>query len=72
MILSIIDFSKVFDFVLHLALFHKLISDGLSFYFARWTQSFFLIGALAWFLKITSIACFESVDVFRKDPFLTL
>ena len=32
----------------------------------------FLIGALAWFIKITEVAPFESVEVFRKDPFLAL
>ena len=32
----------------------------------------FLIGALAWFFKITKVAPFESVEVFRKDPFLAL
>ena len=32
----------------------------------------FPIGALAWFIKITKVAPFESVEVFRKDPFLTL
>ena len=32
----------------------------------------FLIGALAWFIKITRAAPFESVEVFRKDPFLVL
>ena len=31
----------------------------------------FVIGALAWFFKITRVAFFESVEVFRKDPFLT-
>ena len=39
-ILSTIDFSKAFDSVWHLALFHKLISPGLPPCFARWTQSF--------------------------------
>ena len=39
-ILSTIDFSKAFDSVWHPALFHKLISAGLSPCFARWTQSF--------------------------------
>ena len=39
-ILSTIDFSKAFDSVWHLALFHKLISAGLPPCFARWTQSF--------------------------------
>ena len=33
---------------------------------------FFLIGALLWFIKITKAAPFESVEVFRKDPFLAL
>ena len=37
---STIDFSKAFDSVGHLALFHKLISAGLPSCFARWTQSF--------------------------------
>ena len=32
----------------------------------------FLIGALAWFIKITKAVPFESVEVFRKDPFLAL
>ena len=32
----------------------------------------FLIGALLWFVKITKAAPFESVEVFRKDPFLAL
>ena len=39
-ILSTIDFSKAFDSVWHPALFHKLISAGLSPCFVRWTQSF--------------------------------
>ena len=30
---------------------------------------FFLIGALVWFIKITKVIPFESVEVFRKDPF---
>ena len=33
---------------------------------------FFLIGAFAWFFKITKVVCFESVEVFPKDPFLAL
>ena len=32
----------------------------------------FLIGALLWFIKITKVVPFESVEVFRKDPFLAL
>ena len=33
---------------------------------------FFRTGALAWFIKITKVVPFESVKVFRKDPFLAL
>ena len=32
----------------------------------------FLIGALAWFFKIRKVVPFESVEMFRKDPFLAL
>ena len=32
----------------------------------------FLTGALMWFIKITKVVPFESVEVFRKDPFLAL
>ena len=32
----------------------------------------FLIGALAWFIKITKVVLFHSVEVFRKDPFFSL
>ena len=32
----------------------------------------FLIGALVWSIKITKVVPFESVEVFRKDPFLAL
>ena len=32
----------------------------------------FLISALAWFINITKAVPFESVEVFRKDPFLAL
>ena len=32
----------------------------------------FLIGELLWFIKITKVVPFESVKVFRKDPFLAL
>ena len=32
----------------------------------------FLIGALLWSIKITKTVSFESVEVFRKDPFLAL
>ena len=68
-ILSTIDFSKAFDCVWHPALFHKLISAGLPPCFARWTQSFLSDFR---FIKITKVVPFESVEVFRKDPFLAL
>ena len=32
----------------------------------------FLIGALVWFIKITKVVYFESVERLRKDPFLAL
>ena len=32
----------------------------------------FLIGALVWFIKITTVLPFESVEVFHKDPLLAL
>ena len=70
-ILSTIDFSKAFDSVWHPVLFHKLISAGLPPLLVELNLPF-LIGALAWFIKITKAAHFESVEVFRKDPFLAL
>ena len=32
----------------------------------------FLMGVLAWFIKVTGTASFESVEVFRRDQFLAL
>ena len=49
----------------------KLISAGLPPCFARWSQSF-LSDTLVWFIKITKVVPFESVNVFRKDLFLSL
>ena len=71
-ILSTIDFSKAFDSVWHPALFPKLISVGLPPCFARWTKSFFSDWRACGFFKITKVVAFESVEVFRKDPFLAL
>ena len=71
-ILSNFDFSKTFDSSWHPVLFHKLILVGLPLCFARWTQYFFLIGAHAWFIKITKAVPLESVEVFCKDPLLAL
>ena len=68
---SLLLISRKLLTVWHPALFQKCISAGLSPCFARWTRSF-LIGALAWFIKITKAVPFESVEVFRKDPFLAL
>ena len=70
-ILSTIDFSKAFDFVWHPALFHKLISAGLPLALLVGLNLSFLIGALLWSFKITKTVPFESVEVFRKDPFLS-
>ena len=70
-ILSTIDFSKAFHSVWHPALFHKLISAGLPPLLIGLNLSF-LIDALVWFIKITKVVPFESVGVFRKDPFLAL
>ena len=61
MILCTIDLSKAFDSVWPPCL---LCSLGLNLSF--------LIGALVWFIKITKVVSFESVEVFRKDPFLAL
>ena len=57
-ILSTIDFSKAFDSVWHLALFHKFISAFLLVLLVGLNLSF-LIGALAWFIKITSSRSFR-------------
>ena len=70
-ILSTIDFSKAFDsgilpFFINsfrlASLLALLVGLNLSF----------LIDALVWFFKITKAAPFESVEVFRKDPYLAL
>ena len=71
-ILSTIDFSKAFDSLWHPALFHKLISAGSLLAMLVGLNLSFLIGALAWFIKITKAVPFESVEVFCKDPFLAL
>ena len=71
-ILFTIDFSKAFDSVWHPALSHKLISAGLPPCFARWTQSFLSDRHPCVVYQITKVVPFESVEVFRKDPFLAL
>ena len=63
---------KLSDSVWHLALFHN--SFRLAFLLALLIglNLSFLIGALLWFIKITKIASFESVEMFRKDPLLAV
>ena len=61
-ILSTIDFSKAFDSLWHPALFHKLISAGSLLAMLVGLNLSFLIGALAWFIKITKVIPFESVE----------
>ena len=63
---------KAFDSVWHPALFHKLISARLPPCFLAGLNLFFLIGALLWSIKITEVAPFEPIEVFRKDPLLAL
>ena len=74
-ILSTIDFSKARKLLTRsgippfsinsfrlASLFALLVGLNLSF----------LIGALVWFIKITKVVPFKSVEVFRNDPFLAL
>ena len=71
-ILFTINFSKAFDSV-----WHPVLSTN-SFWLASLLALLvglnlsFLIGALVWSIKITKLVPFESVEVFRKDPFLAL
>ena len=71
-ILSTIDFSKAFDSVWHPAFSTNLFRLASLLALLVGLNLFFLIGALVWFIKITKVAPFESVEVFRKDPFLAL
>ena len=71
-ILFSIDFSKAFDSVWHSPF--SINSFRLASLFALLVglNLFFLTGALVWSFKITKVVPFESVEVFRKDPFLVL
>ena len=71
-ILSTIDFSKAFDSVWHPALFTNLFRLASLHALLVGLNLFFLIGVLVWSFKITKAAPFESVEVFRKDPFSAL
>ena len=67
-ILATIDFSTAFDPLWHPALFH----NRLAFLLTLLVGLFFLASVLTWFIKITKVVPFESVEVFRKDSFLAL
>ena len=71
-IFSTIDFSKAFDSVWHLPYFTNLFELAFLIDLLVGLNLSFLIGAIAWFFKITKVACFDSVEVFRKDPFFAL
>ena len=71
-ILSTIDFSKAFDSVWHAPFSINLFRLACLFALLVGLNLSFLIGALALFFKITKVVPFESVEVFRKDPFLAL
>ena len=72
MILSTIDLSKVFDFVWHPTLFHKLVLVSLPSCFARWTQSFLSRNGVFVVYQNHKSRSFRVRKVFRKDPFLVL
>ena len=71
-ILPTIDFSKAFDSVWHPALFINSFRLDSLLTLLVGLNLFFLIGALAWFIKITKVVPFESVEMVRKDPLLAL
>ena len=71
-ILSTIDFSKAFDFVWHPALFYTHLGWPPSLLWIVGFNLSFLTGALLWYIKITKVAPFESVEMFRKDRFFAL
>ena len=72
MILSTIGFSKAFNSVWHPAFSTNLFRLASLIALLVGLNVSFLIGALVWIFKITKAAPFESVEVFRKDPFLAL
>ena len=66
-ILAVIDYSKTL--LWHTVLFHKLAS---LFTLLIGFNIFFGTGMLAWFIKITIVAPFESNKGFFKDPSLAM
>ena len=71
-ILSTIDFFKAFDPVWHPALYHKLISAGLSLCFACWTQSFHLDRSACVVFQNHKSRSFRVRRGVPQDPFLAL
>ena len=71
-ILSTVDYSKAFDSVWHPDFSTNLFRLASLLALLVGLSHFFLIGALLLFIKITKVVPFESVEVFRKDPFLVL
>ena len=67
-----IGFTKIFDSVWHLALFHKLISAGFLPCFAYLTQTFLSNRRACVVYQNRKSLFFEFVDVFRKDSSLAL
>ena len=72
MILSTIDFSKALTLscILPVSINSFRLASLLALFVGLNLSN--LIGALTWFIKITNVVPFESVEVFRKDPFLAL
>ena len=71
-ILSTIDFSKAFDSVWPPACSTNSFRLASNLAFLVGLNLPFLIGALLWFIKITKVVPFESVEVFHKNPFMAL
>ena len=70
--LATIDFSKAFDYVRCPAPFTNLFRLASFLALLVGLNISFLLGALVSLFKITKIAPFQSVEVFRKDPLLAL
>ena len=70
MVLATMNFLKVFDSVLHFALFRMLIFVSLSPCCTRWTQSFFSVRSVCVLFNNTKIAPFKFTKVFCKNSSL--
>ena len=71
-ILFTIDFSKAFDSSGTPPFYTNSFQLAYFLNFLVELHLSFLIGALPWFIKITKVFPFESLEVFRKDSFLAL